>query len=60
MTDRELELFRRIIDLAKMYDDSNPDVGMGPSRWSLAQDEAKGLSFEVTEEEIEQALEWGS
>ncbi len=55
MNDREMELFVLCVRYAKAYDDSNPDVGMGPSHQMIAEDVAKGLSFSVSKEDIDKA-----
>lgn len=52
MTEREQELFRVAVNLAVSLDQANPEVGMGPSRYMIAQDVAAQLSFEVADEEI--------
>lgn len=60
LTNREAELFRRIVNLAESLDRCNPDVGMGPSRHMLAQDQASSLSFEIDEDDIAEAAETAS
>lgn len=57
MNDREMELFVLAIKQAKALDDAYPDVGMGPSVYTLARDVANRLSFEVSEEDIEEACQ---
>lgn len=45
---------KAILELAKAlkrYDDSNPDVGMGPSFWMFVKDAAKKLDMELSTEE---------
>lgn len=59
LTNREMELFRRIVYLAEQLDHENPEVGMGPSRSMLARDQAATLSFEIDEDDIEEAAEVG-
>jgi len=60
LTLREAELFRRIVYLAEQLDRCNPDVGMGPSRLTLAQDQASTLSFEIDEDDVAEAAEIAS
>jgi hypothetical protein len=57
LTNREMELFRRIVVLAELLDRANPEVGMGPSRLMLAKDQADTLSFEIDIDDIEEAAE---
>lgn len=57
LTNREMELFRRIVYLAEQLDHANPEVGMGPSRSMLARYQAATLSFEIEEDDIEEASE---
>ena len=52
LTAKEMELFRRVVRLAKHLDDCNPDVGMGPSIRTIAEREAARLSFEIDEDDI--------
>lgn len=57
LTNREMELFRRLVYLAKAYDDSNPEVGMGPSIEMIAEREAAKLSFEIDPDDIAEICE---
>ena len=54
LSHREAELFRRIVSLAVSLDRANPDVGMGPTRVTLARREAALLSFEIAAADIEE------
>ena len=60
LTNREAELFRRIVNLAEQLDHCNPEVGMGPSRLMIAQDQAASLSFEIDEDDIAESAETAS
>jgi hypothetical protein len=55
MTDKELELFALAIRYAYSLDQCCPEVGMGPSHYSLALDMADNLSFPVTINDISRA-----
>jgi hypothetical protein len=57
MTPRELELFANLIVYAVALDNANPDVGWGPSSKMIAQDLSKLFSFEVSEDDINKAVE---
>lgn len=42
---------KRIVQLSWDYQESNPDVGMGPSYESIIQNEANALGVELSEAE---------
>lgn len=57
LSNREMELFRHLLLWRKAYQDSNPDVGMGPSLKMLAEELVKYLSFEIDEDDIAEVCE---
>lgn len=57
LTNREMELFRQLVFARKDISDLCPDVGMGPSIQTIAQKTAEGLSFEIDEDDIAEAIE---
>jgi len=57
LTNREMELFRCIVILARRLDDCNPEVGLGPSIETIAQREADCLSFEIDEDDMAEVCE---
>lgn len=56
MTERELELFSLLVSYAASLDDACPDVGMGPSIPSLAEDVARQLTFTVSSSDLAVAV----
>lgn len=57
MSNRELELFKVAVLLAKRLADANPEVGMGPSLQTIAQKVAEQLSFDVDPDDIIEVCE---
>lgn len=51
---REMELFHVALNYAVALDHCNPDVGMGPSRRMIADRIAARLSFDVSEDDLEE------
>ncbi len=49
MTDRELNTAVALVELAGRYSDANPEVGFGPSVWTLARKSLEPLGFEPHE-----------
>jgi hypothetical protein len=49
MTPREKKLAVALVLMTKAYNDSNPDVGMGPSIYSLTKDCIEPLGFDLDE-----------
>jgi hypothetical protein len=54
---REMELFRKLVLMAKKYRDCNPEVGMGPSLEMIAKEQAQTLSFKIDEDDIAEVCE---
>ena len=52
LTAREIILFRVALKWYKNYDDSNPDVGMGSSKWGLLDNLKKQTGIEISEEDV--------
>ncbi len=52
ITNREAELFIRIIHLAEELARCYPEVGMGPSKLDIAKDQAASLSFKIDTDDI--------
>jgi len=52
ITDRELEIFARLLRMEKLYDDSNPDVGMGPTLGTLLD----RSGFELSQEDKKKVI----
>ena len=57
LSNREMELFSVAVTLAVTLDRINPDVGIGPSRETIAQRVADQLSFEIDEDDIAEICE---
>lgn len=51
LTRREITIFREALSWYKRYNDSNPDVGMGPSRRMLLMDIEKNTDISLTNPE---------
>jgi hypothetical protein len=56
MTSRELEVWKAALHWLKRYDDSNPDVGMGPSMRSLLSDLEQQTGITLTDDERKKVL----
>ena len=54
---REMELFHMATYWYTMYQDCNPNVGMGPSKTQMCQDLANKLSFKIDEDDIAEMCE---
>lgn len=58
MTNREMELFRIAIHYAMLFEDSNPEVGMGPTKETVAKRIATELSFLIDDDDIDECCEY--
>jgi tRNA/tmRNA/rRNA uracil-C5-methylase (TrmA/RlmC/RlmD family) len=57
LTNREMELFKRICQMGKELSDAYPEVGMGKFPIMIAEEQASRISFGIDQEDIEEASE---
>jgi len=58
LSKREMELFHRVVSLAARLERCEPrEVGMGPTRQMLAEEQANALSFEIDPDDIAEVCE---
>ena len=55
---REMELFRRIVHLAKRLDNYNPKASSDTSLETIAQQEEEVLSFDINGDDIAEVCEY--
>jgi hypothetical protein len=56
LTQREIRLFISAVYWRRQYDDSNPDVGMGPADWMLLEEIIKEVRIEVSDADRKEIL----
>jgi hypothetical protein len=58
LTHQEKQIFKCALRWYKAYDDSNPDVGMGPGYHSLVNTIAEGSQITLSEKDKEYFVNW--